>query len=626
MKRTAEVLVLSSDDEDDAPVASTSRSAPASRSSHRSNGATISGGAGGAGEDDQFEADIARAMALSLEASATTSSGPTASTSSSSGASRADMERERLARQRKREENGTATTVKPRTTGDSGSSKRAKVATLANLAQDNVGLSPLPHNGASYSSPGALANLFSNIPHSSSSSSQSSKLDERFWSGAIKRVACKYHPDPTSFAFGELIGPSSTLQLAIVGAFCLDPAWVVPHFPEDTPLLLLTPGKPNDPTFSVCDLKSKTFRAIPDNKINGQHGNMHTKVMVYYHPTFVRIVIPTANAVPYDWSTIDNAFYVHDFPLQSRPLSPSEDPSPLNNPTHTEFSRRFFAILQNLNVPKRFLVNSRAYDFSSSSDIRLVWSTQGRYEFRDEREVRKSGGLGSLARGVESFNFAPGGRWEIEVTGSSIGKYTTKWLCQFYAACLGIEPISYFTRRGKELPPANVVPTQPERGPIKLPLKIVFPTEDELVNSYMGPEHGGTLFCPTSSWNTSTFPRHLFHRGQSKRDRVPAHTKIILALHKYSSNAPSSSPQKHEGWIYVGSHNFTGAAWGRPENGSGGPQITLNNYELGVLLPLRANSAEELERLATETVTYKRSLVRYSASEQPWQQEKYLGT
>jgi hypothetical protein len=68
--------------------------------------------------------------------------------------------------------------------------------------------------------------------------------------------------------------------------------------------------------------------------------------------------------------------------------------------------------------------------------------------------------------------------------GSSIGAYSATWLSQFYAACKGVSPISYFRSKGKEVPPANVVP--PQKAPVKLPIKIVFPTEQELLGSWKG--------------------------------------------------------------------------------------------------------------------------------------------
>lgn len=91
-----------------------------------------------------------------------------------------------------------------------------------------------------------------------------------------------------------------------------------------------------------------------------------------------------------------------------------------------------------------------------------------------------------------------------------------------------------------------------------------------------GTQHGGTIFCPVKTWNASTFPRHLFHRGESKRKNIPAHTKIsalvftcaasvpaltdfpaVLGLHKF---AKSPTPPVHEGYIYLGSHNCASPA------------------------------------------------------------------
>lgn len=39
--------------------------------------------------------------------------------------------------------------------------------------------------------------------------------------------------------------------------------------------------------------------------------------------------------------------------------------------------------------------------------------------------------------------------------------------------------------------------------------------------------------------------------------------------------------------------------------------MQINNYELGVVIPIRANSRAELERKMSEVVTYERPLVKY---------------
>lgn len=62
-----------------------------------------------------------------------------------------------------------------------------------------------------------------------------------------------------------------------------------------------------------------------------------------YHSTFCRIVVSSANALSYDWDTMDNVFYVHDFPLlKTQPV----DPDPRKNPTHTQFSKELLEVMK----------------------------------------------------------------------------------------------------------------------------------------------------------------------------------------------------------------------------------------------------------------------------------------
>lgn len=606
-KRRVEELVLDSDDDEIAP-----RNALGPRAGSLTVSTTpTTRGDGGAA--DQFEQDLALAMRLSMEEAATpsnaigsgsTSAGPATATAAAPNAnsSRAELERARLERQRAREADGTAqpSVINAARPSGSGPTPRSRVATLADLTG---GASNLRAGGAS----------------------SQSKLSQRFWDGAVKRVPNDYDPDDESFSFGDLIGPRHTLETAVVSAFCLDPLWVASHFPEETPLLLVMPRGPGDtlPGFAPFGVKGNTFRAIPPTRLEQGAGVMHTKLMLYIHHDFLRIIIPTANAISYDWSIIDNAFYIHDFPLLAEHAEFSATGgeelgklNPLENSTHTQFSRSFIQVCIKLAVPQLFVSRAKLYDFSRSGDVRLVHSIQG---LHPRAEYNKGGGLAALARAVDSLGFAPGGHWEIEATGSSIGRYSNNWLAQMLGAASGIHPSSYFRSGNGNQIPAQI-PATPPRQASRLPIKIIFPTEDEILSGRGGANDGGTLFCPTAYWAQSTCPRHMFHRGQSKRSKVPAHTKIILGLHKYSSGEPSA----HEGWMYLGSHNFTPAAWGRLEISARGPQLKVTNYELGVVLPIRARSAKQLQAKADALVTYRRPLVKYGPDERPWQQERFL--
>ncbi|GAA5826158.1 hypothetical protein JCM11251_007186 [Rhodosporidiobolus azoricus] len=630
-KRPVEVLILSDSDDEAPPVASTSGSGASSRTSQRSSPVP---------ENQTFEADLAKAMALSL-AGTGQRAGSQENLKAVGGAnvSRAELERERLARQKAREASGAASpaagiaTARPASTSSPWGNKRAKVATLSDLTQDEGAASTKSSSSAPSSSRISTSSLLTGSAPSFSSSSSSShgnKVSQRFWQGAVKRVPNAWHPDPDSWSFDDLIGDKSTLDAAVVSAYCLEPEWVVSHFPDETPLLLVMQGPDNGRgELGLCKLKPNSYiQLVADKKPFAYRGCMHTKLNIYYHATFVRIIIPTANAMSYDYETMDNAVFVQDFPVR-QPLPANfvedDDSGPFTNPTHTDYSKRFFQVCYLLGVPKKFVKISQLYDYSASADVRLVQSMQGKFSLNEPAEANKGGGLCALAKAVASHQFAPGGRWEIEVTGSSLGQLSPSWLAQFYAACQGVSPLSYFPgrngRKGSTNPPEDVVSAGSLKHPVRLPIKLMFATEKEILGSWQGAEHGGTTFCRPTQWNGKSYPRHLFHRQESKRDRVPAHTKIILALKKYKD--PTAQTAVHEGWMYLGSHNFTPSAWGALQNGVGGPQIANNNYELGVVIPIRANSAEELEKKASEMVTYKRPLVPYSRDDVAWQQDLF---
>lgn len=132
-------------------------------------------------------------------------------------------------------------------------------------------------------------------------------------------------------------------------------------------------------------------------------------------------------------------------------------------------------------MPKRFVVEYKKWDFSSSKDVRLIASVQGTWHGWDE--IKKGGGVPGLATQVRSLGFSPGGKWQIEAQGSSLGNFTVNWLAQMMGACEGFHPKRYFTKK-QPTPPHH--PQLKSSMPTSLPIKIVFPTDDEIRGSWGG--------------------------------------------------------------------------------------------------------------------------------------------
>ncbi|KAH9811458.1 hypothetical protein DFH28DRAFT_1084994 [Melampsora americana] len=159
------------------------------------------------------------------------------------------------------------------------------------------------------------------------------------------------------------------------------------------------------------------------------------------------------------------------------------------------------------------------------------------------------------------------------------------------------------------------------------PVKIVYPTLETVDNSIGGRPGAQTLFCTRPMWSKDDYPKHLFVDSKSKRAGLVMHVKMILGIfrdwgksgeEKGSENTSaeqSSSKNKvnhsdssnvidtcAKGFLYVGSHNFTPAAWGRlvgltssskRKSKSGdniqASKLEISNWELGVIMPLSSD-------------------------------------
>lgn len=117
------------------------------------------------------------------------------------------------------------------------------------------------------------------------------------------------------------------------------------------------------------------------------------------------------------------------------------------------------------------------------------------------------------------------------------------------------------------------------------------------------------MFCGSNYKNEKTKP--LLHDANSKRGGVLMHSKMLIAMFEpipttlgASGSSKAEGKQKAKvsdvgGWFYVGSHNFSPAAWGTLNFKNKPPTLNVsfarvdssdhqvNNYELGIMLPIR---------------------------------------
>ncbi|CAH7687861.1 expressed protein [Phakopsora pachyrhizi] len=268
-------------------------------------------------------------------------------------------------------------------------------------------------------------------------------------------------------------------------------------------------------------------------------------------------------------------------------------------------------------VPDVFINSLSKFDFSSAT-ARIVMSIPGSHPISSCQYGKLGLSKQLTSIGLRSGQTNNNRSLRLECQGSSIGNYTNSWLNDFYRCASGYPPTS------------NDLSKRP------LPdIKVVYPTLQTVKSSKGGIEGGGTLFCNRSTWIKPGFPTEIFYDCLSKRDGVLMHVKMILGLFDKTgsssvedSKKPSTSKDvanqpddddRAVGFLYVGSHNFTPAAWGRFQSKKPSKDYTsieISNWELGVVLPIVSESQID------ETVPWKRPLKRYGHSgkdsQVPW--------
>lgn len=267
------------------------------------------------------------------------------------------------------------------------------------------------------------------------------------------------------------------------------------------------------------------------------YGVMHSKVILIWRASGLRVVVSTGNLMEHDYEVVQNALFIQDLPALEEP----------DVQEGCQFKTDLERTLIRLGL-KSYPLNFDHFDWSRMKAI-LIASEPGNHFI----DGRSSTGLVALQRHTRHFISCLPCEATVEYQCSSLGKLDSAWLGQFLSCACGAA--------------SSKAPDRPESR-----FKIVFPTLESAQRSPLGPGAFGTIFCKSKDWQASSTPRSSFYQCSSwKLKGRPLHTKLMMV-----------EANEQPAYYYLGSHNFTAAAWGRFVKD--GKQLMVCNFELGVLL------------------------------------------
>ncbi|KAJ7664871.1 tyrosyl-DNA phosphodiesterase-domain-containing protein [Mycena rosella] len=386
----------------------------------------------------------------------------------------------------------------------------------------------------------------------------------RYSGGALRLTRTPGRSEVNTVTMEQLVHPYE-LCSAFVFAFCIDNDYFFRYFPFKRPEENY-PGRPHCRILVGRDLaydgvgkefanmktpgpisttEQKRIIKIAHAKYSELYGRnfhafypeksgncAHSKIMILIYPDFLRLIITSANFIPVDLVCSDNHWFIQDFPRLS--LETAADP----DYKKTVFEKELIQHLEDLECPDEFLkmqLRAPVFDFSAAK-VYIISSKPGSHSGADARSYGQLR-LRDVVRKNILRNSTKDPKLTFEVCVGSVGVLNAQGMVtSLLESCAGGRQISV------------------EGSPA---LKMVFPTRSDVTESYTP---GIGTISSHMDWKAlaeDSYLKGLFYHHHSKDlGRMMFHMKSILALRQ---GAPPTAPPLY---MYVGSHNFSAAAWG----------------------------------------------------------------
>ncbi|KAK1089702.1 hypothetical protein LTR48_000176 [Friedmanniomyces endolithicus] len=418
----------------------------------------------------------------------------------------------------------------------------------------------------------------------------------------------------------EVLEPH-TLRTAVLSAFQWDPDWIlsklkIPPNGGSTKCVFIMQAK--DETLRHQMLREtehqRSFLRLCFPPMPGAVHCMHSKLMLLFHPTKLRIAIPTANLLAFDWGEtgmMENSVFLIDLPRL--PNDTQADKSTL-----PAFAQDLLFFLEQQALDQDIRDGVLNFDFSATTRMRFVHTAGGTFH---GDEAARTGLLG-LSRAVRNLNLQTAADLHLDFAASSIGSLHDEFLRSLHSAARGEDLIAIAEAASKQskaqffkpspaVPKTKAVAKAAAVVGIRDLFRIYFPTRATVQASTA--QAAGTI-CLSRKKGLLNHNKILYARGKQQRQlsqgqsqgqsqgagRGQGQGQSQGAGRGQDGVEAAPALPRDVAWAYVGSANMSESAWGKLsfDKKAKAWKINCRNWECGVLLPV---SEEKLLGTAVET-------------------------
>ena len=262
--------------------------------------------------------------------------------------------------------------------------------------------------------------------------------------------------------------------------------------------------------------------------MKGQINCMHSKLMLLFFKTHLRIVVPTANLISIDWGegggVMENTVFVVDLPQKDV----------TDSSTYPSFYHNLLTFIQAQGFPADVVRRLAEYDWFVTSSTDFVHSIGGAHTGTEW----KSTGLCGLGRSVASLGLQSTEKVQLDFVTSSVGSLNEGFMRSVYLAAQGDDGLTEYTLRTAKRFPAVVIGSKDRRvtqntgGAWKNDFNVYFPSEETVKMSRGGPRKAGTICFNEGWWNKQDFPQANVRDCISRRAGLLMHNKVSLDSNK----------------------------------------------------------------------------------------------
>lgn len=382
----------------------------------------------------------------------------------------------------------------------------------------------------------------------------------------------------------EEVFQKSDLELAVLSSFQIDSTWIESKLNPRTRVIWVLQAKTEAERANYRSGAPKNYGFCFPN-MDGNINCMHSKLQLLAHPSYLRVCVPTANLVPYDWGetgVMENVCFLIDLPRLSE--GTSVEPDQL-----TEFGKELLNFVRAMGLHEKVVNSILKFDFSQTSHLAFVHSIGGSHSGTDWKRI----GYCGLAGAIRQLGLHTEEALTLQYVTASLGNINDSLIKAIYLAAKGDNGLTEYQWRTDKKSKSKVQSSAEKKvsDELKDGFQIYFPTRDTVSKSRGGIGAGGTI-CFHSKWyDSASFPRHLMRDCKSKRTGLLTHSKMLLA----SCNSIE--------WVYIGSANLSESAWGRLVKDRTTKETKLNcrNWECGVLVSFPTDRTPDQTARARDT-------------------------